>query len=160
MGTYYSLGVVQAFEAQTIASLTSEQLANTVNERLNLDLFDWNFTDGCLQGTLKDGLFSENIADLFQKLAAIANRSRDTVEYYLQEFGDNIEEYPQEFCRLIFFDDEGNKIKLEADLVLLFIEGKVLAEMFSIEPALINWLFRHSSFDNPLTGAIMSSIVG
>lgn len=46
------------------------------------------------------------------------------------------------------------------DVLFLLIEGKVGADEFSIEPLLINWLFRHSSFDNPLAGAVMSNIIG
>lgn len=35
---------------------------------------------------------------------------------------------------------------------------KVLVEEFSIEPKLINWLFRHANLDNCLAGAIISTV--
>ena len=55
---------------------------------------------------------------------------------------------------------DGQSIDVRADMVLVFIEGKVMAESFSVEPVLMNWLFRHSDFGNPLAGTVVSSIVG
>lgn len=160
MGTYYALGIVQTFTAKpSTSSLTGRQLEQIITERLDLDLFEIENKNGELSGTLKAGLFEDRVADFFQKLKAIANVHRN-IDYYLNEFGTDIEEYPQEYCRVYFRDAEGNEISLAMDVVLLFIEGKVGAEEFDIEPLLINWLFRHSHFDNPLAGAVMSSIVG
>lgn len=51
-------------------------------------------------------------------------------------------------------------ITLSAEFAILFIEGKVAVEEFSIEPNLMNWLFRHVDLSNPLSGCIMTDIVG
>lgn len=55
---------------------------------------------------------------------------------------------------------DGQSVDVRADMVLVFIEGKVRAESFSVEPVLMNWLFRHSDFSNPLAGAVVSGIIG
>lgn len=43
---------------------------------------------------------------------------------------------------------------------MLFIEGKVMAEEFKIEPKIMNWLFRHANIPNQLTGCVMSGVTG
>ena len=159
MGTYYGLGVVKTFETtRNITALTTLELKKVVNERLNLDLFDVTATNERLSGTLKANLFQDHIEDFFGKLQAIAiNRG---VDYYLKEFGTDIDNYPHENCELRFSDGHNNVIELDLLVVFLYLEGKVAAESFKLEPSLINWLFRHSSFDNPLAGAIVSDIIG
>jgi glutamine cyclotransferase len=159
MGTYYALNVVNNFKAKPTKSLTAHEMEKAVNERLNLELFDVTFANDCLQGNLKPDLFKDNIEDFFNKLYLITNRST-RASYYFQKFGNDIDQYPCEFERWSICDSEGNEINLQGNLVSLFLEGKVGAEEFDIEPALINWLFRHINFGNPLAGAIMSSIVG
>jgi hypothetical protein len=162
MGTYYGLGVVNNFTTQSFRQVNPQQLEAAVNERLDLGLFDvTSQEDGHLQGTLKANLFQDNIEDFFAKLDAIAkaNTIRSCNDYF-QDFGTNIEEYPCEHCRLKIYDAEETTIELHMKMVLLLIEGKVSVEEFDLEPALLNWLFRHSSFDNPLAGAIISDIVG
>jgi hypothetical protein len=160
MGTYYALGVVKTFEVKDSKSLTTEQLQQAVEERLDLSLFELEFPNQSLKGTLKSGLFQENIEDFFNKLKAITTSRRSKIDFYFKEFSNDINAYPDEFCWFDFSDSQGNFIKIQADLVLLFLEGKVSAEEFELEPGIINWLFRHSRFDNPLAGAVISSIVG
>jgi hypothetical protein len=159
MGTFYSLGIVTTFTAKPSSSLTAQTLEQAVSERLDLELFDVEHQNGNLQGTLKSGLLQENLGDFCQKLKAIANGDKK-IDYYFNEFGTNLENYPLEYCSVYFRDYENNEIKLQMYVLFLFIEGKVGADEFSIEPLLINWLFRHSSFDNPLAGAVMSDIIG
>ncbi|MGB7520352.1 MAG: hypothetical protein WA896_12040, partial [Spirulinaceae cyanobacterium] len=152
------LGVVKSFETKN-STLTTQQLEQLINERFNLELFNLNFDDNNFKGTLKPNLFQNNVADFFTRLKSILPQNQG-VDAYFQDFGDDINEYPQEFSRINIYDAQGNKITLQLELVLLFLEGKVSAEVFNIEPQLISWLFRHSSFDNPLAGAIISDIVG
>jgi hypothetical protein len=59
-----------------------------------------------------------------------------------------------------FKNAQGQGMKLSGMALFLFIEGKVGAEEFEIEPLLLNWLFRHSSLENPLAGAVVSIILG
>ncbi len=159
MGTYYALGVVQDFNARTKKSLTRQQWEKILHERLNLDLFNVAVNNDSFSGTIKPEIFKKNIANLFQKLKDITGEIR-AVDYYFISYGDDISQYPTECCEVNLSDSEGNQIELQTNLVLLFIEGKVSVEEFQIEPMLMNWLFRHSNFGNPLAGAIMSGIVG
>ncbi|NEO26316.1 MAG: hypothetical protein F6K03_05315 [Kamptonema sp. SIO4C4] len=159
MGTFYGLGLIRQFSTQRPETLTPQDLEAVVNERLNLELFDVTVTEDKLQGTIKPNLFSEYIEDFFAKLKAIAPNTR-SVDYYLQEFGTEIDQYPSEWEEFKIGEVEEKSIKLSVTWVLLCLEGKVSAEEFSLEPALLNWLFRHSNFENPLAGAILSGIVG
>ncbi|MBO0348199.1 hypothetical protein J0895_03585 [Phormidium pseudopriestleyi FRX01] len=159
MGTYYSLNVVQSFETEPITSLSFQQIEKALDERFDLNLYEITFVQDSVKATLKPDLFAEHIEDFVNKLYQITNRSR-RVKVSLEDSGKNIENYEPEFEKWTILDEEGNRINLQGYLVSLFIEGKVGAEEFEIEPLLINWLFRHSSFDNPLAGAIMSSIWG
>ena len=88
----------------------------------------------------------------------IAPDSRGTILYYLEKYGSDIDRFPSENCKFVAHDADKKRIDIRASLSLLFIEGKVLVEQFSIEPALLNWLFRHSDFGNPLAGAVLSDI--
>lgn len=158
MGTYYGLGVVKTFQTRTIAALTTQELEKAVNERLNLDLFDVTITNHQLHGTLKANLFQDRIEDFFSKLQAIVTSS--SVKFYWEEFGNDIDQYPYEDCTLKFSDAQNHQITIHMGVVFLFLEGKVSAEKFDLEPSLMNWLFRHSNFDNILAGAIISDIIG
>ncbi|MGB3693481.1 MAG: hypothetical protein WA999_12190, partial [Spirulinaceae cyanobacterium] len=94
MGTYYGLGVVKSFETKN-STLTTQQLKQLIDERFNLELFDLNFDDNNFKGTLKPNLFENNVADFFTKLKSIVPESLG-VDTYFQDFGDDINEYPQE----------------------------------------------------------------
>ncbi|NJK28154.1 MAG: hypothetical protein HC925_06195 [Coleofasciculaceae cyanobacterium SM2_3_26] len=159
MGTYYGLGIVNDFSTRTVQSLTAAQLEQAVDERLNLELFEIQRQNGQLVGNLKAGVFESHGGGFLSADKAIANCDRRVDEYF-QEYGTNMGEYPDEFCSVYFRDSEGNEINLRMTVVFLFLEGKVGVEEFDIEPLLLNWLFRHSDFENPLAGAVMSSIVG
>ena len=159
MGTYYSLNVVQSFETEATPSLSFEQIEKILNERFDLDLYEITFVNNSVKATLKPELFADHIEDFVNKLYRITNFS-SRVETWLEEPIKNIENYEPEFEKWTISDEQGNTINLRGYLVSLFIEGKVGAEQFEVEPLLINWLFRHSSFGNPLAGAIMSSILG
>jgi len=160
MGTYYSVGIVKEFAARGANAVDAQTLEKVVGERFDLGLFDTDFQNGCMTGTLKPGLFNEHIADFVEKLANIAPNHRETITYYLEKYGRNIDQFPSENCQWVVHDANKKRIEIHASLLLLFIEGKVLAEQFSIEPALLNWLFRHSDFGNPLAGAVLSDIIG
>jgi len=58
------------------------------------------------------------------------------------------------------FKYHNTQITIAAEIAVLFIEGKVLVEEFSYEPKIVNWLFRHSNISNPLTGCVMSDVLG
>jgi len=160
MGTYYTVGIVKEFNVRTAKALDAQALEKNVGERFNLDLFEVSFREDFLVGTLKPSLFDEYITDFIEKLANIAPSSRATITYYLESYGNDIDKYPSEGCEFVIHDSDKNRIKIRATLALLFIEGKVGAEQFTIEPMLLNWLFRHSDFGNPLAGAVLSDIVG
>jgi len=158
MGTYYSVGIVKEFAARAANAIDAQTLERVVGERFDLGLFDTDFQNGCLTGMLKPGLFNEHIADFVEKLVNIAPDSRETILYYLEKYGADIDRFPSENCKFVVHDAGKKRIDIRASLSLLFIEGKVLVEQFSIEPALLNWLFRHSDFGNPLAGAVLSDI--
>jgi hypothetical protein len=159
MGTYYSLNVVQSFETEPTTSLSLPEIETILNERFDLNLYNITFVKNSVKATLKPALFTENIEDFVNKLYRITNCS-SRLKDWLEDPIRNIENYEPEFEKWTISDEEGNRINLRGYLVSLFLEGRVGAEEFEIEPLLINWLFRHSHFDNPLAGAIMSSILG
>lgn len=158
MGTYYALGVVKGFKAQTNHAISKDDWERILNERFDTELFHLVLENNSITATMKQGVFKENIEGLFQKLIDITGNK--WIGDYFQEYGDMIENYPSQQCNFSVFDNDKNKIKLFIDFALIFIEGKVLAEQFATEPMLINWLFRHARFDNKLAGAIVSDIIG
>lgn len=159
MGTYYSLNVVQSFETEPTPSLSFEQIENILNERFDLDLYEIIFVNNSVKATLKPELFAEHIEDFVNKLYRITNYSSH-VQTWLEEPIKNIENYEPEFEKWTISDEQKNTLNLRGYLISLVFDGRVGAEEFEVEPLLINWLFRHSSFGNPLSGAIMSSIWG
>ncbi len=158
MGTYYTLGIVKKFTAQTNAAISQDDWLKTLNERFDLTLFDLTFEDKTIKAQLKQNIFTADIADFFEKLKTITGMRH--IDYFHQEYGDRIDDYPHESDRFTFVDSEKNEIKMFVHFIFVFTEGKVLVEEFSAEPRLMNWLFRHSNFDNRLAGAVVSGIVG
>jgi hypothetical protein len=158
MGTYYTLGVIQKFTAQSEQALSEEKWKQLVSERIDRELFEIAFSNQQMQGVLRDKLFEDNIKDFYSKLKKITHYT--DIDYYFKENGTQIANYDSGRTRIDLYDGEAKKIVITVDYKLLFVEGKVLAEGFSIEPTLINWLFRHSDFGNCLAGSIISDIFG
>ncbi|MFH0925450.1 MAG: hypothetical protein V1872_07435 [bacterium] len=159
MGTFYALGVATNIDGCTSKkALSKKEWEDILNERFDLELFDLIIKDNSIKATLKQEIFKNNIKDFFQKLKDIT--MSENVDYYLEEYGDDVERYQTAEDSLCVLDKEGNEIELCVVFALLFIEGKVSVEEFNIEPKLMNWLFRHTNFGNKLAGAIVSSIVG
>jgi hypothetical protein len=160
VGTYYAIGIVKKFEAKAKRAIDLPSLEKAVGERLDLSLFDLSHADGKLEGTLKPGLFEEHIEGFVDRLTEIAPDSKSTVRYCFESYGTDIDKYDSEYRRMRIPSPEGQSVDVRADMVLVFVEGKVMAESFSVEPVLMNWLFRHSDFSNPLEGAVVSGIIG
>lgn len=161
MGTYYTLGVIKDFQAHSEQPLTEKEWKEILNERVDLELFDTKIDDTDVEALLKSEIFSENIADFYEVLRGIlAPVENKNMDYYEQEFGQDIENYQVGYTRLYLLGPQGSCVTLNITFVLLFIEGKVIVEEFDIEPPLINWLFRHCKMENKLAGCIVSSIVG
>ncbi|TMN21850.1 hypothetical protein [Lentibacillus cibarius] len=157
MGTYYALGIVKKFTAKSNQELSEANWEDHMNERLDIDQYAVSVKDNVIEGVLKEKVFRENIEDLYNKLVQITNDRQ--VSVYLEDSGTDIEQY-QTWRTGMTIKEYDSNITLTVELVILFIEGKVIVEEFSIEPKLINWLFRHASLSNPLAGCIMSDIVG
>ena len=160
MGTYYTLGVVKKFVADTEASYSEAKWKQFLDERLDTSLYNLSIEDDgkSISGSLREGVFESNIEDFYNKLIKITN-DRFLKEYF-EEGGGNIDDYQDDEIKISFSIDRNIEITLHLEYVLLFIEGKVSVEEFSIEPKLMNWLFRHCDFGNCLSGCIVSSITG
>lgn len=157
MGTYYALGIVKRLKAKSNQPLTKDDWKKYLNDRLDIEQYTTNYQDNVVEGELNTGVFEKNIEDFYKKLVKITGN--EWVSLYYQDSGTDIEQY-QNWTSGMKLVQQGCNITLSVDLAILFIEGKVFVEEFSIEPKLINWLFRHSDFSNPLTGCVMSDIVG
>jgi hypothetical protein len=158
MGTYYGLGIVKEFTARSKTDIAATEWRDIILSRFDLDLFDTSFDHNAMSGKLKQTLFTEHVRDFFDTLEQITSDKH--IDYYFDEYGDQIDNYPLETTNFSFDDSKRGKIALSIQFALLFIEGKVGAEIFSTEPKLINWLFRHADIKNPLAGAIVSDIIG
>ncbi len=156
MGAYYRLGVIQQFTAESKKKLSKEKWEQILNERINIELFEIEFTNEKVSGVLKDKIFEDNIEDFYYKLKKITNNN--DIDYYFNENGVQLDNYDLDRVRMYLCDDENEKVVINIEYVLLFTEGKVMAEEFNIEPMLINWLFRHCDFGNCLAGCIISTI--
>ena len=157
MGTYYGLGVATYFHAYSNTVFSIDKWKKILNERLDLDLYDVTINDSRVNGVLKEGIFQENIEDLYRILKEIAPYKQ--IDYYFKAYGTNIDDYDIGNTGMYLYDDDKNKIDFRAGLALLFIEGKVWAEEFSIEPKILNWALRHSTINNKLVGCIFGDIV-
>jgi hypothetical protein len=157
MGAYYTLGLIQRFTARSERALSEEKWKQLLNERVNLELFEIEFTPDQVNAVLKEKIFEDNIEDFYCKLKKITHDNG--IDYYFTENGTQRDNYDWDRTRVYFCNDENEKIAMHVlEYTSLFTEGKVLAEEFSIEPKLINWLFRHCDFGNCLAGAIISTI--
>lgn len=161
MGSDYSLGIIHEFTVTTQESLMKEEWEKALNDRLDLSLFDLEFSDSEVKGKLNPTIFSENIADFYNILRKIlGSRRNGNIDYYEDSYGTELENYQSWYTSLQFEDGAGRSIKLKASFVLLFVEGKVMVEEFYTEPVLMNWLFRNSNIPNKLAGCVISDIVG
>lgn len=156
MGTHYALGVVKEFEAQSSQTIGKDYWKKYLNERIDLNQYTVTFNDNKVEGKLKEEVFEVNIEDFYNKLVQITND--EDLSYYLEISGVNMNQYPDWATEITIQNDPD--ITLSVKIAILFIEGKVLAEQFTTEPLLINWLFKHVDLTNPLSGCILSDIVG
>jgi hypothetical protein len=158
MGTYYTLGVIKEFTATSNDSYSETDWQNFLNEKIDTTLFNL-IIEGegkSISGNLKEGIFENNIQDFYSKLIKITDDA--SIGEYLSYNGVDINNYEVDRIKEYYYMDNHKEIVMIYYYVMLFTEGKVLAEEFSIEPKLINWLFRHSDFGNRLSGCITSSI--
>lgn len=155
MGAFYIFGVVEKFEAKSTHPLDQASWKQYLNERLDLRQYHTNFDDKTAEGELKKEVFEENIEDFYNKLVKIT--SDDKIAIYFEDSGTDIESY-QSRDTIMTFEYNDTHISLSARIAVLFIEEKVFVEEFSIEPKLINWLFRHVDISNQLAGCVMSDV--
>ena len=127
---------------------------------MDVSLFDLQITDVKVEGSLRPGIFCENISNFYEVLRGILGVKRNPcLDYYEKEYGVNLDSYQMETTNLHIQNEDGLSIRLDLTFALLFIEGKVLVEEFYTEPVLINWLFRNSNIENKLAGCIVSEII-
>lgn len=157
MGTYYALGIVKKFTAKSTQALSQTDWKKHLNERLDMEQYSINFRDNAVEGEMKKEVFEKNIEDFYHKLVKITNNEQ--IAIYFEDSGTDMEKY-QDWVTVMTVKEHSPNISLRAEFAILFIEGKVIAEEFSFEPQLMNWLFRHVDLSNPLSGCIMADIVG
>ncbi|WP_050632259.1 hypothetical protein [Bacillus andreraoultii] len=157
MGTYYAIGVVKKFTTKSNQVLSEADWKDHLNERLDTEQYSIKFEDTSVEGVLKNLVFENNIEDFYNKLVNIT--INDRISYYFERSGTDIDKY-QFWITGMTLKEYNPNILLSVEFAILFIEGKVFVEEFSVEPKLINWLFRHTDLSNPLSGCIMSDIVG
>lgn len=157
MGTYYALGIVKKFTAKSNQALSQTDWKKHLNERLDMEQYFINFRDNAVEGELKKEVFEGNIGDLYHKLVKITNNEQ--IAIYFEDSGTDMEKY-QDWVTVMTVKEHSPNISIRAKFAILFIEGKVIAEEFSFEPLLMNWLFRHVDLSNPLSGCIMTDILG
>ncbi|MDF3055296.1 MAG: transcriptional regulator [Gammaproteobacteria bacterium] len=157
MGTYYALGVVKELSCQSSKPISISEWEKIANKKIDISLFDFNIeNENNIKCRLKDHIFKNNIENFYLKLKEITQY--DYITDYFDIRGTDIENYKtQSFSKR--HDEDNVQIWTKIEHIPLFIEGKVLAEEFSIEPALISWLFRNSNFGNVLAGCVVSSII-
>ncbi|MBB5325883.1 hypothetical protein HNQ34_002989 [Anoxybacillus tepidamans] len=160
MGTYYSLGIISEFVAESEKTLTQAEWEQLLTKRLDLSLFQLTIHDNKIYGSLYPEIFKENIKDFYQILKEIAGPNRsENIDYYEKKFGSNLDDYHYSGTVLFVEGSDGSLIKIGVRFALLFVEGKVSVEIFNTEPHLINWLFRNSKIENKLAGCVISEIV-
>lgn len=160
MGTYYSLGIISEFVAESEKTLTQAEWEQLLTKRLDLSLFRLTIHGNKIYGSLYPEIFKENIKDFYQILKEIAGPNRsEKIDYYEKKFGSNLDDYHYSETVLFVEGSDGSLIKIGVRFALLFVEGKVSVEIFNTEPHLINWLFRNSKIANKLAGCVISEIV-
>ena len=161
MGTDYALGVIDNITATANRELLNKDWVELLNERVDVSLFDLQFTGVKVTGVLRSNIFSENIAGFYSMLKEILGAERNPgLDYYEEYYGTDLENYQRACTTIRIRSDQGDNIRLDLEFAILFIEGKVLVEEFYTEPVLMNWLFRNSKIENKLAGCVVSSIVG
>lgn len=158
MGTYYGLGVIKEFSAISSGDMSPEDWRELLGERLDPALFDFSLDPRTAKGAMKEGLFAGNIKDFIGKLTTMIGN--EDAAFYFGKYGTNLGGYPTARAKMRLSGKRSESVSLSIVFILLFIEGKVVAEQFSSEPMLVNWLFRHAPIGNPLAGAIVTDIVG
>lgn len=156
MGSFYILGIVNKFEAKSTSSLNQAHWEQYLNERLDLKQYTTTLTDNTVNGELKEEVFKENIEDFYKRLIEITGD--DKIAIYFEDSKTDIENYQSRTTGMTFKYHD-TQITISAEIVILFIEGKVFVEEFSYEPKIINWLFRHIDISNPLAGCVMNDVL-
>ena len=156
MGSFYILGIVNKFEAKSTSPLNQAHWEQYLNERLDLKQYTTTLTDNTVNGELKEEVFKENIEDFYKRLIEITGD--DKIAIYFEDSKTDIENYQSRTTGMTFKYHD-TQITISAEIVILFIEGKVFVEEFSYEPKIINWLFRHIDISNPLAGCVMNDVL-
>lgn len=161
MGTYYTLGVIKNIDANANRELTTEEWNAALRDRIDVDCFKLDYGENKLLGSLNEKVFEDNIADFYALFREILGKEGSRAfNFYEEEFGHKIENYQFDWTTIEITGKDGLKIRLHLHFALLFIEGKVMTEEFSVEPVLLNWLFRNSKIENKLAGCMISDITG
>lgn len=157
MGAFYILGIIDKFEAISTSPLNQIDWEQYINERLDLEQYTISLTDHVVKGKLREEVFKDNIEDFYKKLVEITRE--EEIAYYFHNNKTDIDSYHCRYTRMTL-DYPDTQITISAEIAVLFIEGKVFVEEFSYEPKLMNWLFRHIDISNPLTGCVISDVLG
>lgn len=157
MGAFYILGIIDKFEAISTSPLNQIDWEQYINERLDLEQYTISLTDHVVKGKLREEVFKDNIEDFYKKLVEITRE--EEIAYYFHNNKTDIDSYHCRYTRMTF-DYPDTQITISAEIAVLFIEGKVFVEEFSYEPKIMNWLFRHIDISNPLTGCVISDVLG
>ena len=161
MGTFYTLGVIKSFWAESNKKLSLSEWKTILYDRMDLGCFELTHDNDKLQGNLYERIFEENIDDFYGVLKEILGKNRNSnIDYYQKEFGTDINNYQIEYVKTQFKNKDDIDISIEFNFAMLFLEGKVMAEEFYTEPVLLNWLFRNSNINNKLASCIVSNVVG
>src|SRR5690242_3983949 len=110
MGTYYTLGVIQKFMAQSEQALSEEKWKQLVSERIDMELFEMTFSNQQIQGVLRDKLFEDNIKDFYSKLKKITHYT--SIDYYFKENGTQIANYDSGRTHIDLYDRKAKKIMI------------------------------------------------
>ena len=156
MGAFYIFGIVNKFEAISTSPLDQTHWEQYLKERLDLEQYTTTLTEYTAKGKLINGVFKDNIEGFYKKLVEITRD--DEIAIYFEDSKTNIDNY-QSRNTTMTFKHHDKQITISAEIAILFIQGKVFVEEFSFEPKIMNWLFRHSSISNPLSGCVMSDVL-
>lgn len=161
MGTFYTLGPITSFTAKSSKELTEAEWKEMIGERIDLDLFSLEISENGISGEIKEEIFKENIHGMYEVLRNMSYPLLNgNIDYYEESYGDDLKEQSDEYAALYVKSPKDEKITINCNFAMMFLEGKVSVEEFYTEPQFINWLFKNSNIENPLKGCMVSEIVG
>ncbi|URZ03849.1 hypothetical protein [Clostridium felsineum] len=158
MGTYYTLGIVKKFSIKRTKIHSTDEIINEIQIKLDLDIFNLVIEDDYIYGELDENILNKNIGDFYNTLEEMTGSN--SVSYYFDKENDEMRYVYEGSTRIRLNDTCINELVLNLNYMVLYIEGKVIAECFSYEPQIINWLFRQLNIKNKLFGAVISDIYG